>query len=105
MAWWLINLRPIFFVINATKTDAEPLVVNDLITEKCDEYVYLGSPFTNTGSVSSAVKTQAALKMPHLLKCVSFIKKNNDIQFMVKEEVFDAALMSSLIYGWEFLYT
>ena len=104
MAWWLINPRPIFFVINGTKTDAEPLVVNDLITEKCDEYVYLGSPFTNTGSVSSAVKTQAALKMPHVLKFVSFIKKNNDVPFVVKKRVFDAALMSSLIYGCESIY-
>ena len=43
--------------------------------------------------------------MPHVLKFVSFIKKNNDVPFRVKQEVFDAALMSSLIYGWEFVYT
>ena len=90
-----------FFVTNGTKTDSEPLKVNDLIIEKCDEYVYLGSPFTSSGSVSSAVKTQAALKMPHVLKFVSFIKKNNDEPFVVKKRVFDAALLSSLIYGCE----
>ena len=80
-----------FFVINGTNADAEPLIVNDLIIGKCDRYVYLGSSVTSSGSVSSAVKTQAALKMPHVLKFVSFIKKNNDVPFAVKKRVFDAA--------------
>ena len=90
-----------FFVINGGRADAEPLVVGSLVVEHCDKYVYLGSPFTSDGSVSSAVKTQATLKMPHVLKFVSFIKKNNDIPFVVKKRVFDAALMSTLIYGCE----
>ena len=90
-----------FFVINGSEADFEPLVVNQLVVERCDMYVYLGSPFTSDGSTSSAVKAHANAKMPHVLKFVSFISKNNDVPFFVKRRVFDAALMSSLIYGCE----
>lgn len=36
------------------------------------------------GSVSSAIKVHAKSKTGHVLKFVSFIKKNNDIPFVVK---------------------
>ena len=39
--------------------------------------------------------------MCQILKFVSFIKKNNDIPFYVKRRIFDAALMSSVLYGCE----
>ena len=32
---------------------------------------------------------------------MSFIKKNNDVPFQVKKKVFDAALMSAVLYGCE----
>ena len=63
--------------------------------------MYLGSPFTSDGCVSSAIKEHAKLKMCHALKFVSFVNKNNDIPFVVKRRVFQAALMSSLLYGCE----
>ena len=63
--------------------------------------MYLSSQFTSDGSVSSAVKWHAKNKLCHVLKYVSFVKKNNDIPFIVKKRVFDAALMSSLLYGCE----
>lgn len=75
--------------------------MNGLVIEHCNSYVYLGSPFTCDGNVSRAVKLHANNKMPHVLKFVSFIKKNNDVPFVVKRRVFDAALMSSLLYGCE----
>ena len=90
-----------FFVLNGTEVDEAPLNMGNLRVEKCDKYIYLESPFTNDGSVSSAVKAHALIKMPHVLKFVAFVKKNNDIPFMVKKRVFDAALTSSLLYGCE----
>lgn len=74
-----------FMVINGSHDDVEPLLVNDIIVEHCNMYVYLGSPFTSDGSVSSAVKAHATLKMPHVLKFVSFIKKNDDIPYISEE--------------------
>ena len=76
-------------------------MVGGLKVEWCSTYTYLGSPFTSDGCVSSAVKEHAMMKMCHVLKFVSFVNKNNDIPFVVKRRVFEAALMSSLLYGSE----
>ena len=51
--------------------------------------------------MSSAVRLHAKNKLCHVLKFISFLKKNNDIPFIVKRRVFDAALLSSLMYGCE----
>ena len=90
-----------FFVINGTSRDKEPMVMDGIAVKHCDLYIYLGSPFTSDGSPSSAVKAHAKLKLPHVLKFVSFLKKNNDVPFTVKKRVFDAALTSTLLYGSE----
>ncbi len=90
-----------FMVINDSDADMQPLEVQGMVVEHYNMYVYLRSPFTSDGSISSAVKTQANLKMPHVLKLASFIKKNNDIPDIVKKRVFEAALMSTRLYGCE----
>ena len=61
--------------------------------------MYLGSPFTSDGSLSSAIKVHAKTKLSHVIKFVPFMKKNNDMPYIVKRRVFDAALMSALLYG------
>ena len=90
-----------FFVINSSERDREPMVVNGLRVEWCHTYTYLGSPFTSDGCVSSSIKEHANIKISHVLKFVSFVNKNNDVPFVVKRRVFEAALMSSLLYGCE----
>ena len=90
-----------FFLINGVVGDTRPMHVDGMTIEHCDSYNYLGSPFTCDGSVTSAVKEHARSKLCHVLKFVSFVKKNNDVPFIVKRRVFDAALMSSLLYGCE----
>ena len=90
-----------FFVINGGVGDSESITVNNLTIDHCNSYIYLGSPFTSDGSISSAVNMHAKLKMSHVLKYISFLRKNNDIPFIVKKRVFDAALMSSILYGCE----
>ncbi len=90
-----------YFALNDRDGDSEPLVLNQLVVPHCNTYIYLGSPFTSDGSTSSAVKVHADLKMPHVLKFISFISKNIDVPFYVKKKVFEAALMSTLVYGCE----
>ena len=80
------NSKTKFFVINGGAGDSWPICLDELIIEQCSNYIYLGSPFTCDGSVSSAVKLHAKNKLCHVLKYVSFIKKNNDIPFIVKNE-------------------
>ena len=67
----------------------------------CDHYIYLGSPFTSDGSISSAIKVRAQLKLCHALKFISFISKNNDVPFKIKRKLFDAAFVSTVLYGCE----
>ena len=90
-----------FFVICGTDQDREIIEVDDLIIEQCTKYVYLGSVFTADGSVSSSVAAHAQSRVAHLNKFVSFLDKNNDIPFIVKKRVFDAVLMSTILYGCE----
>ncbi len=90
-----------FLVINGSVGDDDPIHVDGFVVNHCTSYVYLGSPFTSDGSPSAAVKMHAKTKMCQVLKYVSFVKKNNDVPFIVKRRVLDAALMSSLLYGCE----
>lgn len=76
-------------MINGEEGDKEALVSDGLVVEHCDTYVYLGSPFTIDGSVSSAIRAHARSKLPRVLKFVSFKNKNNDVPFAVKKRVFD----------------
>ncbi len=97
-----INLtKTNFFVINASAIDKEAMVVDNMRVEWCDMYLYPGSPFTSNGSVFSAVKVHTERKMKDVKKYILFLKKKNDLPFLVKKEVFDACLMSSLLYGCE----
>ncbi|KAI3382316.1 hypothetical protein SNEBB_005021 [Seison nebaliae] len=90
-----------FFAINCQICDRQDFIIEDLKVSWCDQYVYLGSIFTSDGSVSSSIAAHAQSKICHLLKFVSFVNKNNDLPFYIKRKVFDAALMSSILYGSE----
>ena len=90
-----------FFAVNGDNDDKQPIKVDDIVIESCDRYVYLGSPFSADGSVSTAIKIHAENKLCHVLKFVAFVHKNNDAPFNVKLKVFHAALMSTLLYGCE----
>ena len=94
------NDKTIFF-INGEVGDADTIYVNNLAIEHCSSYSYLGSPFTNDGSVSSAFKAHSTAKLWHVLKYVPFVTNNNDLPFIVKRRVFEAALMSAVLYGCE----
>ena len=63
--------------------------------------MYLGSIFTSDGSISSAIASHARCKTVHVLKFVSFLQKNRDVPFYVKKRVFEAAVMSTMLYGCE----
>ena len=90
-----------FFVINGSAEDRQSLQVNDLTIDHCTKYVYLGSPFTSDGCTSSSIKEHANIKMCHVLKFVSFLKKNNDVPYSIKRRIFEAAFVSTILYGCE----
>ena len=88
-------------VINGNATDKDPISINNLTIKHCDLYIYLGSPFTSDGSLTSVVKAHTLDKMAHFNKFIAFIEKNSDIPFLVKKRVFDACLLSAFLYGCE----
>ena len=51
--------------------------------------------------MSAAVKLHAHNKLCQVSKFVSIIRKNNDVPFIVKKRLFDAAQISALLYGCE----
>ena len=59
-------------VINGTIIDKQPIVVSNMSLRHCDTYIYLGSPFTSDGSLSSAVKSHVQEKMAHFHKFIAF---------------------------------
>ena len=77
-----------FFVIHGTPEDNESLHIDGLVVERCTRCVYLGSPFTADGSVSASVRAHADSKMGHVMKFISFLKKNNDVPFQIKKNAF-----------------
>ena len=89
-----------FMVVNGNNEDREAIVCNDSNIDYCDNCIYLGCPFTDDGSSSTAVKLHAN-KMCHVLKFISFVNRNNDIPFSVKKKVLDAAVTTSVLYGCE----
>ena len=90
-----------FFVINGNTSDKEAMLVDDVSVSVCDHYTYLGSTFSADGCTTTAIKLHAQNKMSHALKFVSFVNKNNDVPFHVKSKVFQAAFMSTILYGCE----
>ena len=61
-------------VINGTIIDKQSIVINNLSIQHCDIYIYLGSPFTSDGSLSSAVKSHVQEKMSHFHKFIAFLR-------------------------------
>ena len=58
---------------------------------------------TSDGTLSCPIIAHAQAKMCQILKFVSFLNKNKDIPFYVKKKMFEAALMSTILYGCESL--
>ena len=88
-------------VINGNFADKQPINVDNISISHCDTYIYLGSPFTSDGTISSAIKVHVQEKMAHFHKFIAFLEKNCDLPYIIKKRVFDACLMSALLYGCE----
>lgn len=90
-----------FYVINGNEYDKEPMVVESMVVDLCEQYTYLGCIFTADGSISSSIKAEAKARMCHTLKFISFVNKNNDVPFYIKNMIFQLALLPTLTYGCE----
>ena len=90
-----------FMVINGNVKDREPLVYGNIVVQNCDSYIYLGAVFTQDGSTETSVSEHLLSKQPHVLKFNAFITKNVDFPFWIKQKVFHAALLPTILYSSE----
>ena len=87
-----------YMVINGT--DYRSFSLNNITIDHTDEYIYLGTPVMNV-SLAKQVKAHIEQRQSHLLKFRSFLRKNSDAPFSIKELVLKSALSSALLYGCE----
>lgn len=98
----LINeLKTKLMVVNGVGIDRCDFTVEDVVVRHTTSYIYLGSPFTEDGRISSVIGIHVKAKTSDLNKFKIFCKKNESMPYQYKKNVFDAVLMQRLLYGCE----
>ena len=95
------ELKTKFMVINGIKEDRQNFVIDNVNVKHTTSYIYLGSPFTENGSIKSVIDMHVKTRMSDLNKFKIFCKKNETMPYMFKKKVLEAAITSSLLYGCE----
>ena len=95
------ELKTKLSVINGSKEDMETIIVKNVKVKHATSYIYLGSPVTEDGKISSNIEIHLKCRIADLNKFKLFCKKNETMPFKFKMEVFKAVIMSSLLYGSE----
>ena len=90
-----------FMVLNGDDMDRQPIDWYGIIIKHCVKYNYLGSIFTEDGSVASSLREHCLDKAKHLMKLSIFLRSNPDTPFIAKRKVLEACYNSSLLYGCE----
>ena len=84
--------------INAEEN--EDITIDNVYIARTESYIYLGTPILNA-SAAKHVQEHIQLKSAHVHKFTSFLAKNNDAPFQVKEKVMDDAVSSGIFYSCE----
>ena len=95
------ELKTKLFVINGNECDREEFTCNDVTVKHASTYIYLGSPFTENGSMRCVIEQHLKSRISDLNKFKIFCKMNPTMPYIYKKKVLDAAILSSLLYGCE----
>jgi hypothetical protein len=87
-----------FIAVNVK--DTTPFQVGDVYITHTDSYTYLGSTIMAT-SITKQVEECVKSKQCHVWKYQSFVNKNHNAPYKVKQTVLYGAVSSSLLYGCE----
>ena len=88
-----------YLCINGGSED-RPFKVGDVTIDSTDTYIYLGATITND-NITKQVHTQVTSKLCHARKFSSFLSRNHDAPFSVKQTVWESALFSSVLFDCE----
>ena len=85
-----------FFNVNSD--DVAPIPLGNVTVAYTENYVYLGTPMSNS-PLTMQIQDHMSTKHAHCLKFTSFLTKNSDAPYNVKETVWQSALKSSLMFS------
>ena len=88
-------------VINGNRKDREDFVCGEVTVKHATSYIYLGSPFTEDGRMSTILKMHLKTRVADLNKFKIFCKVNATMPYVYKKKVLLAAIISSLLYSSE----
>ena len=95
------ELKTKLMVINGEERDREPFTCKDVTVKHAIKYIYLGSPFTENGSIRSVIELHLKTRTADLNKFKIFCKMNATMPYQYKKKVLQAVITSSLLYGCE----
>ena len=95
------ELKTKMMVINGTNVDRYDFTVGGIVVKHTKSYIYLGSPFTENGSMSAVIKLHVKSRTKDVNKFKIFCKKNETMPYTFKKKVLEAVISSSLFYGCE----
>ncbi len=87
-----------FFSVNCH--DKNPIVLDNVTVSYTEIYIYLGTPMSNA-PLHKQVQNHISNKHNHCMKFTSFLYKNSDAPYHVKESVWQSVLTSALFYSYE----
>ena len=90
-----------FMVINGTEKDKETIVIDGKEIVHCKKYVYLGAIILENPSFAGFIEEHRVEKNKNILKLCSFLNKNPDLPFVLKQRVMEACIFSSILYSSE----
>ncbi len=82
-------------VINGNTEDKAPIYIRDLLVDYAEHYIYLGGHFTDDGKMSSVLELHARDCARHANKFAAFAHRNPSMPYVMKKQVFDAAILSA----------
>ena len=98
----IINeLKTKFYVVNSDLGDKEDLKVETVSVSYTDKYLYLGAWFTDSGKMKDIITMHEERNEAVINKFAIFCTANSEMPYVYKKRVFDAAVMSSLLYSCE----
>ena len=95
------ELKTQMMVINGTMRDRLDFTVYDITVKHTTSYVYLGSPFVESGKMKDVINLHIKTRGKDLNKLRIFCKMNETMPYVFKKKVLEAAIVSSILYGCE----
>jgi hypothetical protein len=93
--------KTLFMTINGETQDKEPLRCGATEIANTREYTYLGAYFEESGKPNYVIAAHTAKASKHVDKLTCFCHYHSMMPFKLKEQVFQAALLSAILYSSE----